>query len=166
MSYNIHEGKRRKIFLDENVFIPTQSVIQTKAKFLDIEVIVGKYADFFVSNKPEEFFGVIVQTPDSRGVVHDFTEFFSKIDKNGDKIVKVVASDLLALTLNKAPGDMGADVSFGSAQRFGVPMGFGGPYSGFFATKKENVRKMPGRIIGLSKDKDDNLAFRMALQTR
>ncbi len=166
MSYNIHEGKRRKIFLDENVFIPTQSVIQTKAKFLDIEVIVGKYADFFLSNKPEEFFGVIVQTPDSRGVVHDFTEFFSKIDKNGDKIVKVVASDLLALTLNKAPGDMGADVSFGSAQRFGVPMGFGGPYSGFFATKKENVRKMPGRIIGLSKDKDDNLAFRMALQTR
>lgn len=166
MSYNIHEGKRRKIFLDENVFIPTQSVIQTKAKFLDIEVMVGKYADFFLSNKPEEFFGVIVQTPDSKGVVHDFTEFFSKIDKNGDKIVKVVASDLLALTLNKAPGDMGADVSFGSAQRFGVPMGFGGPYSGFFATKKENVRKMPGRIIGLSKDKDDNLAFRMALQTR
>lgn len=118
------------------------------------------------SNKPEEFFGVVVQTPDSKGVVHDFTDFFSKIDKNGDKIVKVVASDLLALTLTKAPGDMGADISFGSAQRFGVPMGFGGPYSGFFATKKENVRKMPGRIIGLSKDKDDNPALRMALQTR
>jgi glycine dehydrogenase len=136
MSYNIHEGKRRKIFLDENVFIPTQTVIQTRAKFLDIEVVVGKYTSFLENCKPEEFFGVIVQTPDSNGVLHDFTEFFNKIDKNGDKIVKVVASDLLALTLTKAPGDMGADISFGSAQRFGVPMGFGGPYSGFFATKK------------------------------
>ena len=81
MSYNIHEGKRRKIFLDENVFVPTQAVIQTKAKFLDIEVIVGKYANFFESCKPEEFFGVIVQTPDANGVLHDFTDFFNKIDK-------------------------------------------------------------------------------------
>jgi glycine dehydrogenase len=81
-------------------------------------------------------------------------------------VVKVVASDLLALTLVKAPGDMGADICFGSAQRFGVPMGFGGPYSGFFSTREKNVRKMPGRIIGRSIDADNKMAFRMALQTR
>ncbi len=93
-----------------------------------------------------------MQTPDSRGVLHDFSEFFKQIDSSKSEVVKIVASDLLALTLTKAPGDMGADVCFGSAQRFGVPMGFGGPYSGFFATKEENVRKMPGRIIGRSID--------------
>jgi len=166
MSYNIHEGKRRKIFLDENVFTTTQAVIQTKAKFLHMEVIIGKYSDFFTTHNPAEFFGVVVQTPDSKGVVHDFTEFFKKIDDSKTDVVKVVASDLLALTLIKAPGHMGADICFGSAQRFGVPMGFGGPYSGFFSTKEENVRKMPGRIIGRSIDADNKLAYRMALQTR
>jgi glycine dehydrogenase len=166
MSYNIHEGQRKKFFLDENVFTPTKAVIETKAKFLNLDVVVGKYSEFFDKYQPSEFFGIIVQTPDSKGVLHDFTQFFNKIDESQTKVVKVVASDLLALTLIKAPGDMGADVCFGSAQRFGVPMGFGGPYSGFFSTREKNVRKMPGRIIGRSIDADNKLAYRMALQTR
>lgn len=78
----------------------------------------------------------MVQTPDSRGVLHDFTEFFGRINSTENGVTKVVASDLLALTLTKAPGDMGADICFGSSQRFGVPMGFGGPYSGFFASRE------------------------------
>jgi glycine dehydrogenase len=117
-------------------------------------------------HSPADFFGIVVQTPDAKGILHDFTQFFTKIDESQTKVVKVVASDLLALTLSKAPGDMGADVCFGSAQRFGVPMGFGGPYSGFFSTREKNVRKMPGRIIGRSIDADNKLAYRMALQTR
>lgn len=107
-----------------------------------------------------------MQSPDNKGVLTDFTEFFKQLDEKKQNTVKVVASDLLALTISKAPGSMGADICFGSSQRFGVPMGFGGPYSGFFATKKNNVRKMPGRIIGISKDAEGNLAYRMALQTR
>ena len=117
-------------------------------------------------HSPADFFGIVVQTPDAKGILHDFTQFFTKIDESKTKVVKVVASDLLALTLSKAPGSMGADLCFGSAQRFGVPMGFGGPYSGFFSTREEHVRKMPGRIIGRSIDADNKLAYRMALQTR
>jgi len=95
---------------------------------------------------------VLVQSPDTHGILTDFSSFFSKLDELKNNTVKVVASDLLALTITKSPGSMGADICFGSSQRLGVPMGFGGPYSGFFATKKNNVRKMPGRIIGISKD--------------
>lgn len=110
-------------------------MIKTKASFLDMEVVIGNYQQFISQQNPNEFFGIIVQSPDSRGILHDFTDFFSQLDKTGAQVVKVVASDLLAMTLTKAPGDMGADVCFGSAQRLGVPMGFGGPYSGFFSTK-------------------------------
>jgi glycine dehydrogenase len=112
----------------------------------------------------------LVQTPDANGSLHDFTETFNKLSES--KVIKVVASDLLALTITKPPGQMGADICLGSAQRFGIPMGFGGPHAAFFATKiisidkKENVRKMPGRIIGISSDRHDNFALRMALQTR
>ena len=96
----------------------------------------------------------------------DYSAFFNEIKETDESIVKIVASDLLALTISKAPGSMGADICFGSSQRLGIPMGFGGPYSGFFATKQKNVRKMPGRIIGMSKDVEGNIAYRMALQTR
>jgi glycine dehydrogenase len=82
MSYNIHEGERKKIFLDENVFTPTQAVIQTKAKFLNLDVIVGKYSEFLEKYNPTEFFGIVVQTPDAKGILHDFTELFAKIDKS------------------------------------------------------------------------------------
>lgn len=107
-----------------------------------------------------------MQTPDSDGLLTDYTKFFKKIDDLGHGIVKIVASDLLSLTITKNIGSMNADICFGSSQRFGIPMGFGGPYSGFFAIKKQYIRKMPGRIIGLSKDISENPAYRMALQTR
>ena len=167
MAYNIHDGTRKKFFVDEYVFMPTIAVIQTKAKYLDIEIVVGRWKDFLNGlHDPKEYCGIIVQTPDSDGILTDYKKFFSQINEIDDSIVKIVASDLLALTLTKGPGLMGADICFGSSQRLGVPMGFGGPYSGFFATKKKNVRKMPGRIIGISKDSEGNLAYRMALQTR
>lgn len=133
---------------------------------MGIEVLVGNYVDFFKNQDPKDFFGVVVQTPDRKGILHDFTNFFSEIDKSQSKTIKCVASDLLALTLTKPPGEMGADICFGSAQRLGVPMGYGGPYSAFFATREQNIRKMPGRIIGRSIDADNKLSYRMALQTR
>ena len=133
---------------------------------MKIEVVIGQYSEFFSNNNPKDFFGVIVQTPDAKGILHDFTDFFRQIDSSESGVTKVVASDLLALTLTKAPGDMGADICFGSSQRFGIPMGFGGPYSGFFASKLENIRKIPGRIIGRSIDADNKTSYRMTLQTR
>jgi len=95
---------------------------------------------------------VVVQTPDVRGVIHDFTDFFKQLDDKNTKIVKIVASDMLSCTITKPPGKMGADICFGSSQRFGVPMGFGGPSAAFFASHAKYVRKMPGRIIGRSID--------------
>lgn len=129
--------------------------------------MVGRYKNFLTEQyNPEDYCGIMIQTPDSDGILTDYTHFFKQIDELGHGIVKIVASDLLALTVTKSPGSMNADICFGSSQRFGVPMGFGGPYSGFFATSKKNVRKMPGRIIGISKDLEGNPAYRMALQTR
>jgi len=88
-----------------------------------------------------EFFGIFVQSPDSNGIVHDFTEMFAKIDDSKSNIIKIVGADLLSLTVIKSPGKMGADISYGSAQRFGIPMGYGGPYAGFFATKTFSIPK-------------------------
>lgn len=153
MAYNINDGEKKKFFIDENVFQPTISVIKTRAFYLGIEVQVGSYKQFLSSKyKAEQYCGILVQTPDAHGIITDFTDFFKKVEELKHNTVRVVASDLLGLTVTKSPGSMGADICFGSSQRFGVPMGFGGPYSGFFATKKANVRKMPGRIIGISKD--------------
>jgi glycine dehydrogenase len=166
MSYNLHDGHRNKIFIDDQVFETTIAVIKTKARLLNIEVIVDKYTEFFKTYSPREFCGVVVQTPDSKGILHDFTDLFAQIDACKCEVTKIVASDLLSMCITKSPGEMGADVCFGSAQRFGIPMGFGGPYAGFYSTREQNIRKMPGRIIGLSKDVDGNPAYRMALQTR
>lgn len=113
------------MFVDKNVFIPTQEVIKTRAKFLNVEVVTGDYREIDKLNL-NEFCSFIVQTPDNNGVLHDFTEVFSRIDKSNTGVFKVVATDLLALTLSKTPGSMGADVAFGTSQRFGVPMGYGG----------------------------------------
>jgi glycine dehydrogenase len=139
MAYNLHEGERVKFFVDEKVFVTTQAVVQTKARNLGIEIVKGKYEDFLQKHNPSEFFGVLVQSPDVNGILHDFTELFKKLSET--KTIKVVASDLLALTITKPPGEMGADICFGSAQRFGIPMGYGGPYAGFFATKNISIDK-------------------------
>jgi glycine dehydrogenase len=134
---------------------------------LNISIEVGKWEDFLNgSYDVTKFCGILVQSPNSDGILNDFTELFRKINEINPKVVKVVGADLMALSITKPPGEMGADICYGSSQRLGIPMGFGGPHAGFFATKKDYVRKMPGKIIGISKDKDDYLAFRMALQTR
>ena len=136
-------------------------LIRTRAKPLGITVVVGKYDQCEFS---EKIFGAIIQYPASDGVIHDYRSFCERAHTSGAHVV--VATDLLALTLLTPPGEFGADIAIGSAQRFGVPLGFGGPHAAFLATKEEFKRLMPGRIIGVSVDSTGKPALRMALQTR
>jgi glycine dehydrogenase len=148
-------------FISEKCHPQTIDIVKTRAKPLNIDVIVGDHRSFEFSGK---IFGVLVQYPDTTGSILDFSAFFEKAHAAG--ALCIVATDLLALTLLKAPGEFGADVAVGSAQRFGVPMGFGGPHAGFLATKDEFKRQMPGRLVGVSKDVHGNPAMRLALGTR
>jgi glycine dehydrogenase len=148
-------------FVSEECFPQTIDVLKTRSKPLGIELVVGDHKTAELNDK---IFGVLVQYPACDGEVYDYKEFFNKADKLG--ILKAVAADLLSLTLLTPPGEFGADVAVGSTQRFGIPMGFGGPHAAYFAAKDEFKRNMPGRIIGASIDSHGNLAYRMALQTR
>ena len=139
----------------------TIEVVKTRAKPLDIEVIVGDHSTFDFSKK---CFGVLVQYPATDGGVHDYRPFIEKAHANGALVV--MAAELLGLALLTSPGELGADVTIGSSQRFGVPMGFGGPHAAFMSTRMEFVRAMPGRLIGVSQDVHGHLALRMALGTR
>lgn len=150
-----------KFFADENLFQQTLDVLHTRAKPLEIEIVVG---NFHNATLDESYFGAIVQYPDSRGAIHDFRTFIQAAHNVQAKVI--MATDLLALTLLTPPGELGADVAVGSTQRFGVPMGFGGPHAAFFSTLDEFKRNIPGRIIGVSIDADNNRCLRMALQTR
>ncbi|MFO7613765.1 MAG: aminomethyl-transferring glycine dehydrogenase [Bacteroidales bacterium] len=150
-----------QFFVSEDLFPQTIDVIKTRAVPLGIQIITGNHHTF---RSTEAFFGGIVQYPDQYGEIHDYREFVSQIhEKQG---VAIVAADLLSLVLLTPPGEWGADVVVGSSQRFGIPMGFGGPHAGYFATKDVFKRNLPGRIIGISKDVNGNQALRMALQTR
>ncbi len=149
------------IFIDEKIFPQTLAVIETRTGTLGIKMVTGKVQDFEYS---EEFFGGIVQYPDADGSVEDYSEFTALMHEHDCKVA--VATDLLSLALLTPPGEWGADIAFGTSQRFGVPMGYGGPAAAFFATKSENKRHMPGRIIGVTRDAQGNRALRMALQTR
>lgn len=148
--------------MDRHVFQATIEVIKTKTHFIDAEVVVGDWKNLQTMDL-KDFCCVVVQSPDAGGILHDFTNLFNNIDQN---ILKIVGTDLLSLTLAKPPGLMNADVCYGNSQRFGVPLGYGGPHAAFFATKNKYIRKLPGRIIGISKDAEGNVAYRMALQTR
>lgn len=150
-----------KIFVDENVFPQTIDVIRTNAAPRNIEVVIGKANEVVLDNT---YFGAIVQYPNQYGEVCDYTEFIAKAHEAG--VFVGVASDLMALVMLKTPGEMGADCAFGSAQRFGTPMGFGGPHAGFFAITETFKRAFPGRIIGWTIDAKGNKALRMALGTR
>lgn len=159
---------RDKVKLNANVFLvsermfpQTLAVLQTRANPLGIEIKVGDYQKFEVSDK---VFGILVQYPDEHGAIHDYRKLVEKFSALG--IPVAVAADLLSLALLTPPGEWGADVVLGSTQRFGLPMGFGGPHSGYFASKEEYKRFIPGRIIGVSVDAKGNRALRMALQTR
>jgi len=148
-------------FVSENCHPQTIDIVRTRAKPLAVSVVVGDHRTF---EPPPNLFGVLVQYPDTTGSIHDFAGFFAKAHAAG--ALCIAATDLLALTLLRPPGEFGADVAVGSAQRFGVPMGFGGPHAGFLATKDEFKRQMPGRLVGVSKDVHGNPAMRLALGTR
>lgn len=151
----------KKVFVDEKIFAQTLAVIRTRAAGQGIEVVVGDYAEFVPTS---EYFGVLVQYPNSDGSIEDYTYLAEQIHAVGGKLT--VVADLLSLALLKAPGSWGADIVCGTAQRFGLPIGFGGPTAGYMATRDEYKRDMPGRIIGLSRDSHERPAYRLALQTR
>ncbi|MCX6329382.1 MAG: aminomethyl-transferring glycine dehydrogenase, partial [Bacteroidia bacterium] len=150
-----------KFFVDEDIFRQTLDVIKTRSKPLGIELITGKYNEAVFD---ESFFGTFVQYPAASGQIKDYKEFTDNVHAAGALVG--VAADLMSLTILTPPGEWGADIVVGSNQRFGLPMSFGGPHAGYFATKDELKRSMPGRIIGVSIDAQGNKALRMALQTR
>ncbi len=150
-----------RVFVDKNIFPQTLAVLRTRANGQGIEIDLGDYAEFTLTDK---HFGVLLQLPNANGLVEDYADFAAKAHEKGCKVA--VISDLMSLALLKAPGTWGADICLGSTQRWGIPMGFGGPYAAYFATKDEYKREIPGRIIGMSKDAYDRPAFRLALQTR
>ena len=150
-----------KFFVSEQALPQTIDLIKTRADFMGIELVVGNHEEFDFSDK---FFGALVQYPGKFGQVFDYADFVSKCK---DAEIKVaVAADILSLVKLQAPGELGVDVVVGTTQRFGIPLGYGGPHAAYFATKEEYKRNLPGRIIGVTKDLDGNHALRMALQTR
>ena len=157
---DIKEGKN-VFFISQDCFPQTLEVVHGRALNLGIELLVGDETSY---QGNENCFGALIQYPTALGEIRNIEPIISLWHSKGIQVA--VATDLLALSLLKSPGEMGADVVLGSSQRFGVPMGFGGPHAAFFASKDLYKRNMPGRIIGVSKDSDDNLALRMALQTR
>ncbi|GFR74620.1 glycine dehydrogenase (decarboxylating) [Elysia marginata] len=155
------EANRRKFFVSEDVLPQTIAVLKTKAEPLEIEIVIG---DDRQVDLEDGFFGAVMQYPEKFGAIKDLSTF---VDVAKIYDVKVcVSADLLALAILKPPGDFGVDVVVGSSQRFGIPIGFGGPHAAFLATKEEYKRFIPGRIIGISKDANGDIALRMALQTR
>lgn len=150
-----------KLFIDQELFPQNISVIRTRMEYVGIDVEIG---DYKATTLDDSFFGAIVQYPNNNGNVEDYSGFVEKAKAVNCKVA--VATDLMALVMLTPPGDWGADIAFGSSQRFGIPMFFGGPSAGFFATKEEYKRQVPGRIIGVSKDAYGKEAYRMALQTR
>lgn len=155
------KAEKNKFFVSEFCFPQTIDVVKGRASSLGIDLIFGNPDEIELE---DSFFGALVQYPDVYGRIKNISQFIENGNRKGIKTV--VAADIMSLVLLKSPGSMGADVVCGSTQRFGVPMGYGGPHAAYFATKEEYKRHIPGRIIGVSKDVDGNMALRMALQTR
>src|SRR5271170_7963100 len=160
MCHALKDG-RNIFFVSAHCHPQNIEVVQTRAKALGIEVLVGDHESFQFN---EKVFGALVQYPDTFGAIHDCSGFAEKAHAAGALVT--MATDLLALTLIKPPGEFGADIAVGSAQRFGVPPGYGGPHAAFFATRNEFKRQMPGRLVGVSKDSRGKPALRLALGTR
>lgn len=162
MSYGVSKNKAAKAFFVSNDCHPqTIEVVQTRARALGIEIIVGNYQNF---NFEQLVFGVLLQYPASNGAIYDYRAFVEQAHNAGALVT--VAADILSLTLLTPPGEFGADIAVGSTQRLGVPLGYGGPHAAYFATKEEYKRQVPGRIVGVSKDVHGKTALRLALQTR
>jgi glycine dehydrogenase len=153
--------ERPKFFVDAELFPQTIDLLRTRAVPVNIEIVIGNYQQAAVD---KSYFGAIVQYPNNKGSVEDYRSFIEQVHQQGAYVV--MATDLLSLTLLTPPGELGADVAVGSSQRFGIPLGYGGPHAAFFAAKDEFKRSIPGRIIGISIDAKGKRALRMALQTR
>ncbi|HTF87173.1 MAG TPA: aminomethyl-transferring glycine dehydrogenase [Planctomycetota bacterium] len=162
MCYEIGRGKRHTFFVSDRCHPQVIAVVQTRAEAHEIKIVVGAMEKFDFAGG--DVFGALLPYPATDGQVLDLEPLVKKIHEAG--ALAVVAADLLALTLLRSPGDFGADIAIGSAQRFGVPFGFGGPHAAYLSTKTDYKREMPGRLIGVSKDAQGNRALRMALQTR
>src|SRR5881396_1795265 len=152
---------RKTFFVADNCHPQTIAVVQTRAKPLGIEIKIGEHSRFKFD---QAVFGALVQYPATDGAIHDYVGFVRRAHDAGALVV--VAADILALTLLKPPGEFGADVAIGNTQRFGVPLGFGGPHAAYFATRDQFKRYMPGRLVGVSHDAEGRPAYRLALQTR
>jgi glycine dehydrogenase len=160
-SRNAVKAGYNKFFIDEKVFPQTIDVVKTRALYKGIDLIVGNPCTFEFS---EDVFGALIQYTDAYGKLHDYTKFIEKAHANETTVA--MAADFMSLVMLKSPGELDIDIAFGSTQRFGIPMGFGGPHAAYFAVKETFKRNIPGRIIGISVDKMGNQALRMALQTR
>ena len=160
MAERVAKSKAKAFFVDENCHIQNIEVMKTRARPLGIEIVVGDPDNL----NPSDVFGAIFQYPGTFGHVKDFTSHIEKLHEN--KAIAVIAADPLSLTLLKEPGAMGADIAIGSTQRFGVPIGYGGPHAAYMATKDAYKRSMPGRLVGISIDSQNRAAYRLSLQTR
>ncbi|WP_439119065.1 aminomethyl-transferring glycine dehydrogenase [Marivita sp.] len=160
MAQRVAKSKATAFFVDENCHPQNISVMKTRAAPLGIEVIVGDVADM----DPEAVFGAIFQYPGTYGHLRDFTDDIARL--HGARAIAIMSADPMALCLLKEPGAMGADIAVGSTQRFGIPLGYGGPHAAYMATKDDYKRAMPGRIVGISIDSHGNKAYRLSLQTR
>jgi glycine dehydrogenase len=161
MSYGVCKNKSHNYFVSSECHPQTIDVLQTRAKPLGINIIIGDHQTFDFS---ETIFGAILQYPATDGTIYDYCDFITKSHAQGALVT--VAADPLSLLLLTPPGELGADIAVGSTQRFGIPLGFGGPHAAYFATKEEYKRLVPGRIVGVSKDIHGKPALRLALQTR
>ncbi len=155
------QNNKNVYFVDENIFPQTIDVLIGKAEPLNIKIEIGNYENFEIHNK---VFGALIQYPGANGEITDFSGFAEKLHEKG--LLLSVTADILSLAILTPPAQLGADIVVGSTQRFGIPMGYGGPHAAYFATREKFKRKIPGRIIGISKDAQGNTAYRMALQTR
>jgi len=155
-------NKRKRFLLSDKLHPQTISCVETRAGpfGIQIEVVDINQVDF----SAKDIGGIIFQYPDTDGSIHDFTKLIQQAKSNGT--LTICATDLLALTILKPPGELGADIALGTSQRFGVPLGYGGPHAGFFATRNQYIRHMPGRMVGVTRDADGHECFRLALQTR
>ncbi|MEO1068545.1 MAG: aminomethyl-transferring glycine dehydrogenase [Cyanobacteria bacterium J06638_6] len=162
LSFNVRKRKDVKTFWVSDACHPqTIEVIKTRALPLGIDVVIGDHQTFDVSTP---IFGALLQYPTTQGAVYDYSDFIAQVHEQ--KALVTLAADLLSLTLLKSPGELGADIAVGNTQRFGVPLGYGGPHAAYFATLEKYARKLPGRLVGVSKDSYDKPALRLTLQTR
>ena len=161
MSYGVCKNKANAFFVDRGCHPQTIEVLKTRANPLGIKLIIEDFRDFEFSTP---IFGALLQYPTTEGTIHNYREFVEKVHET--KALVTVAADILALALLTPPGEFGADIAVGSTQRFGVPLGYGGPHAAYFATKEKYKRQVPGRIVGVSKDVKGKPALRLALQTR